>query len=348
MTAGGKTAIMSELLVQPPAPTVSAGRGVRKHATARWLLRRVLFSLFVLFGVSTLVFAATQALPGDPAALILGHGAEPAQLAALRHQLGLDRPLVSQYGHWLGRFLSGSLGDSLTTHQAVGSLLLDRGLASLTIVLSSAVIAIPLALVLGTLGAVRRDRPFDHATQVVLLVLTALPEFVIGLVLLILFATSVLKLLPAVALVPSGGSAFRYPKELVLPVLTLVLAVLPYLARLQRAAMIDVLESEYVQMARLKGLPERLVVRRHALRNSVVPVVQGSALTLIYLTGGIVTIEYLFAYPGLGTALTTAVEGRDVPVIQAVVLLLASVYVLVNLLADLLTVFLIPRLRTQR
>jgi peptide/nickel transport system permease protein len=279
---------------------------------------------------------------------ILGHGALPDQLAALRKQLGLDRPLLSQYGHWLGNLLSGSLGESLTSHQAVGSLLLDRGLASLALVLSSAVIAIPLALVLGSLGAVRRDRPFDHTMQVILLVLTALPEFVIGLVLLILFATSVFKWLPAVALVPSGGSAFRHPRELALPVLTLVLTVLPYLARLQRAAMIDVLESEYVQMARLKGLPEHLVVRRHALRNSIVPVVQGSALTLIYLTGGIVTIEYLYAYPGLGTALTTAVAGRDLPVVQAIVLLLATVYVVVNLLADLLTVFLIPRLRTQR
>ena len=316
--------------------------------TARWLLRRLLFSVIVLFGVSVLVFAATQALPGDPAVQILGHGAQPAQLAALRSRLGLDRPLPSQYAHWLGNLLSGSLGESLTSHQAVGALVRDRGLASLTLVLASALIAIPLALVLGSVGAMRRDRPFDHATQLILLVLTAVPEFVIGLVLLILFATSVFKWLPAVALIPSGASAFRHPKELALPVLTLVLAVLPYLARLQRAAMIDVLESEYVQMARLKGLPERLVVRRHALRNSVVPVVQGSALTLIWLTGGIVTIEYLYAYPGLGSALTGAVGGRDLPVVQAIVLLLASVYVVVNLVADLLTVFLIPRLRTRR
>ncbi len=348
MTTDDQTASIPAMLVEPLPTAAPGGRGPRRHATARWVLRRVLFSIFVLFGVSILVFAATQALPGDPAVEILGHGAQPAQLAALRRQLGLDRPLLSQYGHWLGGFLSGSLGESLTTNQPVGSLLLDRGLASLTIVLSSALIAIPLALVVGTVGAVRRDRPSDHATQVTLLVLTALPEFVIGLALLILFSTSVLKLLPAVALVPSGESAYRYPRELVLPVLTLVLAVVPYLARLQRAAMIDVLESEYVQMARLKGLPERVVIRRHALRNSVVPIVQGSALALIYLTGGIVTIEYLFAYPGLGTALTTAVEGRDIPVIQAVVLLMASVYVIVNLVADLLTVFLVPRLRTQR
>jgi peptide/nickel transport system permease protein len=226
--------------------------------------------------------------------------------------------------------------------------LIDRGLASLALVGASALIAIPLAVLLGSLGAMRRDRPSDHATQGIFLVLTALPEFVIGLGLLILLGTTVFTVLPPVALIPSGGAAFTHPRELALPVITLVLAVVPYLTRLQRAAMIDVLESDYVQMARLKGLPERTVVRRHALRNSLVPVVQGSALTLIYLTGGIVAIEYLFAYPGLGSALTTAVAGRDLPVVQAIVLLLASVYVAVNLVADLLTVLLVPRLRTRR
>ena len=313
-----------------------------------WILQRALLSLLVLFGVSVLIFVATQALPGDPAVQILGHTATPEQLAQLRKQLGLDQSLFDQYRTWLGNVLSGSLGQSLTSPQSVGSLVIDRGLASLALVLSSALIAIPLAVVIGSVGAVRRDRPLDHASQGIFLVLTALPEFVIGLGLLILLGTTVFKVLPTVALIPSGGAAFTHPKELALPVLTLVLAVLPYLTRLQRAAMIDVLESDFIQMARLKGLPERTVVRRHALRNSLVPVVQGSALTLIYLTGGIVAIEYLFAYPGLGSALTTAVAGRDLPVVQAIVLLLASVYVVVNLVADLLTVLLVPRLRTRR
>ena len=313
-----------------------------------WIVRRALLSLLVLFGVSVLIFLATQTLPGDPAVQILGHTATPEQLDELRKQLGLDQPLLDQYLTWLGNVLTGSLGESLTSPQSVSSLLVDRGLASLALVLSSALIAIPLAILLGTFGAMRRDRPLDHATQGVFLVLTALPEFVIGLGLLILLGTTVFTLLPPVALIPSGGAAFSHPRELALPVITLVLAVLPYLTRLQRAAMIDVLESDFVQMARLKGLPERTVVRRHALRNSLVPVVQGSALTLIYLTGGIVAIEYLFAYPGLGSALTTAVAGRDLPVVQAIVLLLASVYVIVNLVADLLTVLLVPRLRTQR
>jgi peptide/nickel transport system permease protein len=327
-----------------PFGLATRGRG----SLARWVLGRVALSLLILVGVSILVFAATQALPGDPAQQILGHAAAPEQLAALRQELGLDRPLVSQYGHWIYGVLQGDLGDSLATKQSVTSLISDRAVNSLALVLLSAGIAIPLSLLIGTAGAIRRDRPFDHATQLGLIVLTALPEFVIGLALLVLLATSVWTILPAVALIPPGESPFAHPRELVLPVLTLVLAVVPYLARLQRGALVDVLESEYVQMARLKGLPERLVIRRHALRNSLVPVIQGSALTLIYLTGGIVTIEYLFAYPGLGSALAAAVQSRDLPVVQAIVLLFAAAYVVFNLAADLLTVYVSPRLRTGR
>ena len=222
-----------------------------------WIVRRALLSLLVLLGVSVLIFLATQALPGDPAVQILGHTATPEQLTELRKQLGLDQPLLNQYATWLGNVLTGSLGQSLTSPQSVSSLLIDRGLASLALVGASALIAIPLAVLLGSLGAMRRDRPSDHATQGIFLVLTALPEFVIGLGLLILLGTTVFTVLPPVALIPSGGAAFTHPRELALPVITLVLAVVPYLTRLQRAAMIDVLESDFVQMARLKGLPER-------------------------------------------------------------------------------------------
>lgn len=312
-----------------------------------WIVKRLALSVFILLGVSILVFAATQALPGDPARQILGHAASPTQLVALRHELGLDRSLLSQYTHWIGDLLRGSPGTSLTTHESVSSIISGRGLNSLALVVCSAGIAIPLSLLLGTFAAVRRDRPFDHASQLVLLVLTALPEFVIGLGLLLLLATSVFKALPAVALIPPGDNAFGHPSELALPVMTLVLAVVPYLARLQRAAMIDVLDSEYVQMARLKGVRERSVIRRHALRNSVVPIIQGSALAMIYLTGGIVTIEYLFAFPGLGSALAAGVQSRDLPVVQAIVLLFAASYVIFNLLADVLTIYASPRLRTR-
>jgi peptide/nickel transport system permease protein len=344
LTSGAPAVAPEERLGPEPSTGSAAGAG----GLGWWVLRRVVWSAFILLGVSILVFAATQALPGDPAQQILGHSALPEQLRALRHELGLDRSLGSQYLHWLGDVLSGNLGTTIVAHEPVGHILRDRGLASLALVVSSAAIAIPLSVLLGSFAAVRRDRAFDHVSQVVLLVLTAVPEFVIGLVLLVLFATSVWKVLPAVALIPSGGAAWTHPRELALPVLTLVLAVVPYLARLQRAAMIDVLESEYVQMARLKGLPEHLVVRRHALRNSIVPVIQGSALTLIWLTGGIVTIEFLFAYPGLGSELVTAVQGRDIRLVQAIVLLLATCYVVFNLLADLLTIYATPRLRSGR
>jgi peptide/nickel transport system permease protein len=313
-----------------------------------WVARRLAVSIVILAGVSILVFTATQALPSDPATQILGRGAAPEQIEALREELGLDRPLHSQYFAWVGDLLRGSLGNSLATRDSVASLVGDRAVNSLALVLLSALIAVPLALLLGTIAAMRRDGVYDHVSQVVLLVLTAVPEFVIGLLLLVLFATSVLTWLPAVAIIPPGESAFSHPKELALPVLTLVLAVVPYLARLHRGAVIEVLESEYVEMARLKGLPERVVIGRHALRNALVPAVQGTSLTLIYLTGGVVTIEYLFAYPGLGSALAAAVQSRDLPVVQGIVIIFATAYVLFNLAADVLTVFLSPRLRTRR
>ncbi len=190
-----------------------------------WIARRLALSVLILLGVSILVFGATQALPGDPAQQILGHAAAPEQLDALRGELGLDRPLLSQYAHWIGDLAQGSPGTSLATREPVSSVISERGLNSLALVLCSALIAIPLSLLLGTYAAVRRDRPFDHGSQLVLLVLTALPEFVIGLGLLLLLATSVFHALPAVALIPPGDNAFAHPSELALPVLTLVLAV---------------------------------------------------------------------------------------------------------------------------
>lgn len=311
-----------------------------------WVARRLALSLLTLLGVSIVVFAATQAIPGNPAREILGH-ATHAQIVAFDHEHGLDRPLVTQYLSWLGNAITGSFGTSIATHQSVSGIIGTRGLNTLAIVFWSAIIAIPLALLIGTISAVKRDSVADHGIQSVLLVLTAMPEFVIGLAMLVLFATTVFTLLPAVAVLEPGQTAFESPADLALPVITLVLAVVPYVARLQRATMVDVLESEYVQMARLKGLPERTVIVRHALRNSLVAAIQGSALTLIYLTGGVVTLEYLFAFPGLGSALTSAVQSRDLPVIQGIVLVFASAYVLFNLIADLLTVYVTPRLRTR-
>lgn len=312
-----------------------------------WILRRLAFGLVVLFVVSVVVFAATQALPNDPARAILGRDATPETLAALRDQLGLDRSLFAQYTDWLGGILTGDFGTSLATQQPVSDLLGPRLYNSLTLVLIAAVIAIPLALFLGAVTATRRDGLLDRAVLLISLVVTALPEFVIGMLLVIVFSTTLFTFLPAIAAIPPGASPLEYPSEIVLPVAALVLAVLPYLYRLVRGSMIDALESEYVAMARLKGMPERIVTRRHVLPNALIPVIQGSALMMVWMLSGIVVIEFLFRFPGLGSLLTDAITNRDMPLIQAIVLTFAAAVVLFNLLADILTVYVTPKLRTS-
>ena len=198
---------------------------------------------------------------------------------------------------------------------------------------------------LGTITAVRRGA-FDRGTLLIGVVLSAMPDFVIAITLVILFATVVFTIFPGVALVPPGTSPLDHPNELVLPVMTLVLLNVPYLYRLVRASMIDVLGSEYVAMARLKGMPPRIVIVRHSLRNALLPAIAGAGIVLGWLLGSVVVVENVFQYPGLGSALTDAVHNRDLPVIQAVVLVFAVGIVLFNLIADALTIYLTPKLRT--
>jgi peptide/nickel transport system permease protein len=211
--------------------------------------------------------------------------------------------------------------------------------------LVAAAVSTPLAMALGTWSALRRDKAFDHATSLVTLVLAALPEFVVGVTLVIIFATGLMHVLPAVY-VTDGAPVWSDPQQLVLPALTLVLAVGPYIVRMMRATMAEALESEYVQQARLKGLPERTVLFRHALPNAIGPVVQVIALQLAWLAGGVVVVEFLFRYPGIGYALVDAVSNRDIPVVQALTLLIAALYIVVNLLADLVSLIANPRVRT--
>jgi len=205
----------------------------------------------------------------------------------------------------------------------------------------------PLAIILGSVAARRRDTPFDHATSLALLALAALPEFVIAIALVVLFATTVFHALPAVSLIPPEDPPWKHLNELVLPVTALVLAVSPYIARITRASMVEVLESDYVEMARLKGLREGSVLWRHALPNAIAPAIQVIALNLAYLAGGIVVVEFVFGYPGIGGAFVDAVANRDLPVVQALAILIAGAYVLLNLLADVATILVIPRLRTS-
>jgi len=312
------------------------------------ILVRLGLGVLTLFLVTVVVFVATQALPGDAARSILGKDStDVARYQALRKELGLDRPVVEQYTSWLGDVVRGNLGNSLVGGGArVTTLLRSRIVNSATLVLLAAVISIPISILIGSLTAIWRDSRFDNVVNIGILSLAALPEFVIGIVLVLVFATAVLRWLPSVSNVDSLSPMSGQMALFVLPVATLVLAVIPYVSRMLRASTVEVLESEYVMMARLKGLSEARVLWHHALPNAIVPTIQVIAINIAWLAGGIVTVEYLFGFPGIGSALVDAVANRDMPVVQALCLLIAAVYVVLNLMADILTILISPRLRT--
>ena len=311
------------------------------------IMIRIGLGLLTLFLVSVVVFAATQALPGDTARAILGRDAvNTARYEALREQLGLNRPITSQYVGWLGNVLSGNLGNSLVQDKPVTELLSRRVANTFILVFVAALLSVPISLFLGSLTALRRDSKFDISVSIGSLSLAALPEFVIGIILILLFATQVFHWLPAVSNVNPDVPIYQQLDLFILPAITLTLAVAPYITRILRASTIEVLESEYVMMARLKGLPERLVLNRHAVPNALAPALQVTALNLAWLAGGVVVVEYLFAFPGIGSLLVDSVANRDMPMVQAICLIIAAVYVLANLTADVLTILVSPRLRT--
>jgi len=309
-----------------------------------FIIRRLLLGLAVLLLVSMIVFAATQAL-GDPARAILGRTATPSSLAALRKQLNLDQPVVQQYWNWLTGLLHGDFGTSLANQQPVSTYLKPRVENSAFLVLLAGGISIPISIAIGSYAALRRDRSFDVTSSILTLALAALPEFVVGLFLVVLFSTTVLHSLPAIA--APGVRPWNDLKGMVLPTATLVIAVTPYVVRIMRASMIEVLESDYVEMARLKGMPERTVLVRHALPNALGPTFQVIAINLAYRAGGVIVVEYLFAYPGIGGAMFDSVNSHDLPMVQALAMLIAGLYVVLNLLADIATILVTPRLRTR-
>jgi peptide/nickel transport system permease protein len=311
------------------------------------ILIRIGLGLLTLFLVSVVVFAATQALPGDTARAILGkEAAEKGRYEALRKQLGLDKPMSEQYLNWLEGVVTGDLGDSLVQGEPVTQLIGRRVANTFTLVIIAALLSVPISLFLGSITALRRDSKFDVTVTIGSLSLAALPEFVIGIALLLLFATQVFKWLPAVSTIDPGVPISQQLDKFVLPALTLTLAVAPYITRILRASTIEVLESEYVMMARLKGLPERLVLNRHALPNALAPALQVTALNLAWLAGGVVVVETVFNFNGIGSLLVDSVKNRDMPMVQAICLIIATVYVLANLTADILTILVSPRLRT--
>lgn len=311
------------------------------------ILRRLLMALVVVWIVATVVFLATQALPGDAAKAILGREAATDALEILQKQLGTNVPVPQQYVAWLGRMLHFDLGTSLANGMPVWDYVLPLIKNSLSLMLISALLSTLIAIVLGVATAARRDSWFDHVTTIVTLVIAAVPEFVVGIALVWWLAVGPFHLLPAVFSSDPGQPVWENPIELALPVATLVVAVAPYLTRMLRATMLEALETEYVQHARLKGLPERTVLLRHALPNALGPVIQVLALQFAWLAGGVIIVEYLFAFPGVGSAVVSAVRARDIPVAQALSMFLAVFYIVVNLVADLATLLLNPRVRTS-
>lgn len=320
----------------------------RPHPVRTLLIRRLAVGIVTLFVVSIVIFLATEALPGNAAVAILGHSATPAALRALEAQLGLNRPVFDEYGHWIGGVLSGSPGKSLANGRPVWSTVGPALLNSAILVALAGIIGSLIGVALGAVTALYKDSPFDQITSTLALAATSLPEFVVAIGLVILFASVVLQILPAVSLVPPGTYAWSEPRQLVLPVATLVVVIVPYIQRMTRAATIEALASDYVEMARLKGLPSRRVLLVHALPNAFAPVVQVLGLTFLYLAGGIVVVEFVFAFPGIGAALVSAVNNRDVPVIQMIVLILAGFYVFVNIVTDVIALLATPRRRLPR
>jgi peptide/nickel transport system permease protein len=318
------------------------------HPIAALIALRSAIGLPTLLVVSVVVFLATEVLPGNAAYAVLGHAASPQSLRALEIQLHLNRGLFDQYWLWLSGLLTGKLGNSLANGQAVWGQVAPRLVNSAVLVIGAGLIGTLIGMTVGAIAALRKDGWFDHITSVLSLADTSLPEFVVAIMLIILFATVVFHLLPAVSPVPPGMYAWSQPKLLVLPVATLVVVVIPYIHRMMRAAMVEALESDYVEMARLKGVPEWQIVLVHAFPNSIAPTIQVIGLTFLYLAGGIVIVEEVFNFPGIGQGLVNAVSGRDIPVIQFIVIVLAAFYVFMNIVTDVIALLVSPRRRIAR
>jgi len=312
---------------------------------SRLLLTRIPLGLMTLLLASVVVFTATQVLPGDAARAVLGRTATPESLAALRAQLNLDSPSSVQYLLWLRGIVTADPGTSLVNGLPVWSSIAPRIANSLALMLITAAISVSLAIVFGVVAAVRRGW-VDATLSASALAISAIPPFVLGMIMIILFATTVFRWLPAVSYLRPGVSIWSTPSAIVLPVATLALVVFPYVFRMTRTSLIEVLSSDYIEMARLKGVSMRRIIFRHALPNALAPVAQVIALTLAYLVGGVVAVEYVFGFPGMGQGLVDAINARDIPTIQFIVLALATFYVAVNILADYIALMLTPRLRT--
>jgi peptide/nickel transport system permease protein len=311
---------------------------------AGYVIRRLLLVGVVLVAVSMLVFAITAILPGSVAHLILGPFASPEQVKVIEQKLGLNDPLWLQYWRWVSGVAVGDFGNSLLMNRPVYPLIAEAFGRSLILATAAFVLIAVIGVGLGVLAALRHNGPLDHAVSIGTYLGIAVPEFFWAIVVILVFAAT-LGWLPASGYEPITAGFWVWLKHLIAPTMTLVFAHLAHVSRLTRSSMIEVLKSPYVTAARAKGLPERVVVLRHALRNALLPTITVLALDVGRLIGGIVVIETVFAYPGLGRLLVFSIQSRDIPTLQAAILVVAAVFALSNLVADLLYAWLNPRIR---
>ncbi|MDH3263701.1 MAG: ABC transporter permease [Paracoccaceae bacterium] len=312
----------------------------------RMIGQRLLFGLLTLFVVSVVIFGATELLPGDLARELLGQSATPETLAALREQLGLNEPPHVRYWNWLTAALQGDFGVSLANKRPIADLIAGRLGNTLFLAAYAACMSVPLSLMLGVLAALWRNSIFDRAANAAALTSISFPEFFVAYILIVWLAQS--GLFPSMVRISARTTTGDMIYMAFLPALTLTLVVTAHMMRMTRAAIINLLASPYIEMARLKGLSPLRIVLKHAVPNALAPIINVVALNLAYLITGVVVVEVVFVYPGLGQLMVDAVSNRDIAVVQAVALIFASAYVLLNLLADVLSTLSNPRLLHKR
>ncbi|MES0003328.1 ABC transporter permease [Mesorhizobium sp. M0051] len=306
--------------------------------------QRVALGILLLLAVSVLIFAGTQILPGDVAQAILGQSATPESLANLREQLGLNDPAYIRYFHWLGGILTGHLGTAMSTGQDIGTAIGGRLSNTLVLAFTAAIVAVPLAIILGLIAVRYRNGWVDKLISGLALASTSFPEFFIGYVLVYFFAVK-WQIFPGISTVYEGMPFGERMQAIALPATALTLVVLAHMMRMTRAAILNVMQSAYVETAELKGLSAFNVIRKHAFPNAIAPIINVVMLNLAYLIVGVVVVEVIFVYPGMGQYLVDHVTKRDVPVVQAVGLIFAAVYISLNIIADIAAIVANPRLR---
>lgn len=311
---------------------------------ARYIIRRIGFLGLTVLLTSLIIFSVTQLLPGDVARAVLGREAGEEALEAFREEQGLNDPLPLQYGRWLANFVSGNWGESLSTRSSIFPIVMERFRNSLYLTAITMIIAVPVAVFLGVLAGLNEDKFSDNAISIGSLAVVGLPEFVTGLVLIQIFSRW-LDWLPANSSIQPDATFLENLPMLVLPALTATLVLLAYIIRLTRAGVVEELKRPYVRTAELKGLPRRSVITKHVLRNALLPTITVIAISFGWLISGLIVIENVFNYPGLGRMLVFAIDRRDLPLMQAVAMVTVVSFALANLGADLVYAWLNPRIR---